>query len=158
MPLLFISSWKSGFLTGGKTGEEARNTVEKQKNLPAKIDPFKPEYLAAEKKKSRAPIHYLTVAAKKSITEKILNAGKFGVYGRLFGQSAENTIKQLFQGAIKYKTQVSDLSTYLKTTTGSDLLTTLQRKLNETQGVLSNTAETNEVLLNVVSYVNQLPE
>jgi len=143
--------------TGGETGVEARQSYAKQQSAPAKNNPWKPEFIVNKlKNRTGGPIMLLTTQAKKDITNDILSAGKWGIYGRLFGQSAEKTLNKIMQDKIKFQSQLSDLAYYFKQKTGKDLLSTVKGKLNESQGILSNTAESNDTLMSLITYANNL--
>jgi len=145
--------------TGGQSGKDARNEYDKQQSIPAKLNAWKPDFVVnkLQNRKGSETIMLITTQAKKDITADILNAGKWGIYGRLFGQSAEKTLNKIFHDKIKFKSQLSDLAYYFKKATGKDLLYTVKFKLNEAQGILSNTEESNDTLLSLINFSNQLP-
>ena len=152
----FGNSLFSAF-TGGSEGQEARALLKQQQAVSAKQNPWKPEYTLNKLKiPSGEKVYLLTVAAKQQIIEEIEGAGKWGMWGRLFGQSADKTISNIFHNKIKYKTQLSDLSKFYKDITGNDLLSTINTKLNKTQGILSDTAESNYALKSLINYANNL--
>jgi hypothetical protein len=142
--------------TAAKEAEQAVAAVEEKGD---ENNPFSPRYLPAmvAKLPKSTPVHYLKAAQKKAFAEKIYKAAGMWSGGLLSGAitgSNPSDIVDVFK-QISYKTQVSDLAQYFRTTYGNDMLSYIINGLKENQPTTQ--AKDNKIVTTIVNRVGKLP-
>lgn len=129
---------------GIATGQETTN-VNNAQTLPAENNPFKPDYYKIQHRKIGIPVKLKTNTGLKQLFEKLKNG-----FGYIYDD--EDAIKSVFI-ILPNKMQVSQLSEYVQSATGTDIITFLKRGKGVSAGAGLNDTEINAI----IEIVNKKP-